>query len=49
MDSVLIIGSGNLVHNLGRVAWDKMNEVGFAFDWATEAIEKMKKYMFFRR
>ena len=42
---VLIIGSGNLVHNLRRIAWDKLNEVGFAFDWATEAIEKMKKYI----
>jgi 4,5-DOPA dioxygenase extradiol len=42
---VLIVGSGNLVHNLHRVAWDKMNEPGFAFDWATEANEKMKKYI----
>ncbi|MCK9412073.1 MAG: 4,5-DOPA dioxygenase extradiol [Prolixibacteraceae bacterium] len=42
---VLIVGSGNLVHNLGRVAWDKLNEVGFAFDWATEANEKMKKFI----
>jgi 4,5-DOPA dioxygenase extradiol len=42
---VLIIGSGNLVHNLQRVAWDKLNEPGFAFDWATEASETMKKYI----
>jgi 4,5-DOPA dioxygenase extradiol len=42
---ILIIGSGNLVHNLGRVAWDKLNEVGYAFDWATEANETMKKYI----
>ena len=42
---VLIIGSGNIVHNLGRVAWDKLNEVGFAFDWAMEANEKMKKFI----
>lgn len=42
---VLIVGSGNMVHNLQRVAWDKMNEPGFAFDWATEANEKMKKYI----
>ena len=40
---VLIVGSGNLVHNLHRVAWDKMNEPGFAFDWATEANEKNEK------
>ncbi|MCK9639735.1 MAG: 4,5-DOPA dioxygenase extradiol [Prolixibacteraceae bacterium] len=42
---VLIIGSGNIVHNLGRTAWDKLNEPGFAFDWATEANEKMKKFI----
>lgn len=40
---VLIVGSGNMVHNLGMVAWDKMEEPGFAFDWATEANETMKK------
>ena len=39
---VLIVGSGNMVHNLGRVAWNRLNEVGFAFDWALEASEKMK-------
>lgn len=37
---VLIIGSGNMVHNLGMVAWDKMNDT-YAFDWAQEAREKM--------
>ncbi|MEI7830377.1 MAG: 4,5-DOPA dioxygenase extradiol [Prolixibacteraceae bacterium] len=42
---ILIVGSGNLVHNLQRVAWDKLNESGFAFDWATEANESMKKYI----
>jgi 4,5-DOPA dioxygenase extradiol len=32
-----------MVHNLGRVAWDRLNEVGYAFDWALEASEKMKR------
>ena len=41
---VLIIGSGNMVHNLGLVAWHKLNEQ-YAFDWATEANEKMKTYI----
>ncbi len=41
---VLIIGSGNMVHNLGLVAWKRLNEE-FAFDWATEASEKMKKHI----
>jgi 4,5-DOPA dioxygenase extradiol len=34
---VLIVGSGNIVHNLGLMAWDKMNEPNFGFDWAIEA------------
>ncbi|PCJ64875.1 MAG: 4,5-DOPA dioxygenase extradiol [Bacteroidetes bacterium] len=41
---VLIIGSGNMVHNLRMVAWNKLNEE-FAFDWATEANEKMKRHI----
>lgn len=42
---VLIIGSGNLVHNLGKIDWANMNKIGFAYDWATIANEKMKNLM----
>jgi 4,5-DOPA dioxygenase extradiol len=35
---VLIVGSGNIVHNLGKLAWDKLDEPGFGYDWALEAI-----------
>lgn len=42
---VLIIGSGNLVHNLGMVAWDKLNSDPYGYDWAIEASTKMKEYI----
>ena len=42
---VLIIGSGNMVHNLRMVAWDKLNTDGFGFDWALEAREKMNGFI----
>ena len=42
---ILIIGSGNMVHNLGMVAWDKMNEANYAYDWATEANDAMKEFI----
>lgn len=38
---ILIIGSGNMVHNLGMVDWSRLDEQ-FAFDWALEASDIMK-------
>ncbi len=35
---VLIVGSGNMVHNLGVMAWQDM-----AFDWAMEFHEKLRQ------
>ena len=42
---VLIVGSGNMVHNLRKVAWNRLNEVDFAYDWTMEASEKMKEFI----
>lgn len=40
---VLIIGSGNLVHNLRLVAWDKTDEPEYGYDWALQANEIFKQ------
>lgn len=42
---ILIIGSGNMVHNLRMVAWDKMNVDDYGYDWALEASDKMKQFI----
>ena len=42
---VLIMGSGNIVHNLRMIAWDRLDEPGFGYDWAIEANEKMKTFI----
>jgi 4,5-DOPA dioxygenase extradiol len=40
---VLILGSGNMVHNLRMVAWDKMNVPNYGYDWAQEMNDTFKK------
>ncbi len=42
---ILIVGSGNMVHNLGMVAWDHLNDASYGYDWALEAREKMNGYI----
>lgn len=42
---VLIVGSGNIVHNLRMIAWDKINTPNYGYDWAIEANEKMKQFI----
>jgi 4,5-DOPA dioxygenase extradiol len=42
---VLIIGSGNMVHNLRMVAWDRLNDLEFGYDWAKNINEKFKNFI----
>ena len=39
---VLIIGSGNMIHNLGMVDWDKIDSGDYGFEWAQKARAKME-------
>ncbi len=39
---VLIVGSGNIVHNLGRLSWDDPKA---KYDWSIEFDENVKKYL----
>ena len=40
---VLIMGSGNLVHNLRMVAWDKLYVPDYGYDWAKEINNTFKE------
>ena len=40
---VLIMGSGNLVHNLRMIAWDKLYVPDYGYDWAKEINNTFKE------
>lgn len=42
---ILIVGSGNIVHNLGKVDWNKLNDSDYGYDWAIEANNNIKHYI----
>ena len=42
---VLIIGSGNMVHNLRMVSWENINKPGFGFDWALKMNDTFKQFI----
>ncbi len=43
---VLIIGSGNIVHNLGLVDFSNFNKDNYGYDWAIEARTTINDYLF---
>ncbi|OKL38671.1 4,5-DOPA-extradiol-dioxygenase [Pontibacter flavimaris] len=40
---VLIMGSGNMVHNLRMVAWDRLDDNAYGFDWAIQINDTFKE------
>jgi 4,5-DOPA dioxygenase extradiol len=42
---ILIIGSGNIVHNLGLVDFQNFHKDDYGFDWAIEARSKFNHYL----
>lgn len=42
---ILIIGSGNIVHNLRLVDWKNLDKVDYGYDWAIESREKMNNWI----
>lgn len=42
---ILIIGSGNIVHNLRLVDFNNINKVDYGYDWAHEAFETINKHL----
>jgi 4,5-DOPA dioxygenase extradiol len=40
---ILIIGSGNMVHNLKMVDWNKINQREFGYEWALKMDNQFKK------
>lgn len=40
---VLIMGSGNMVHNLQMIAWNKLNEDNYGFEWTFQMNQLFKE------
>jgi 4,5-DOPA dioxygenase extradiol len=40
---ILIVGSGNIIHNLRMIDWQNIDKVDHGYDWAIEARETLNK------
>lgn len=41
-EGILIIASGNIVHNLRKIDWDHIEDPGYGYDWAIKFNDKIK-------
>lgn len=42
-EGIMIVGSGNIVHNLRKIDWDHIEDEGFGYDWAVEFNDRIKE------
>lgn len=42
---ILIIGSGNIIHNLGMIDWPNIDKENHGYDWAREMRDKINQFI----
>jgi len=44
-EGILIAGSGNIVHNLSMIAWNRLDEDEYGYDWAIQAGNEIRQFI----